>query len=383
MKDLQDTSILIVDDMESMCKSIRAMLKILNIGNKVRIAFNGREGLNTLRKEPTDLAIIDWNMPVMTGIELLDKIREDKVLRDMPVIMITAENTRDIVAQAAESDIDAYILKPLTVKSLGDKILRVMEQAQNPSHMTKFLKASRDLEEKGELDEAITWATEAMNSDPQSSRPVRTIAHLYYLKRDLDEAEKWFIKAAKMNRLDVFAFHHLGEINMLRNNVEMAVKFYEKAMEISPRQLDRSINFAKLLIQKGNVPKAKSVLEKAFVLSGSSSELKEDIALYCFENEAFDYAQSLLEDLIVSYQDRYDLMYKLAKIHLINCDNNRAMNLLIKIEPKMPNDVNVKLDLAKIYIADGRSLRADGVLKTVLDIDPDNEEAKTLMRDNV
>lgn len=73
MIDLNNINILIVDDMESMCKSIRAMLKILNIGNRVRIAFNGREGLNILRKEPSDLAIIDWNMPVMTGIELLDK----------------------------------------------------------------------------------------------------------------------------------------------------------------------------------------------------------------------------------------------------------------------------------------------------------------------
>lgn len=383
MKDLQDISILIVDDMESMCKSIRAMLKILNIGNKVRIAFNGREGLNSLRKDPTDLAIIDWNMPVMTGIELLDKIREDRALRDLPIIMITAENTRDIVAQAAESDIDAYILKPLTVKSLGDKIIKVMEQVQNPSHMTKFLKASRDLEEKGEIDEAITWAIEAMNSDPQSSRPVRTIAHLHYQKNDLDEAEKWFIKAAKMNRLDVFAFHFLGEINMRRNNIDMAVKFFEKAMEISPRQLDRSINFAKLLIQKGNVSKAKTVLEKAFSLSGASNELKEDIAVYCFENDAFEYAQSLIEDLIITYQDRFDLMYKLARIYLINGDNNKAMNLLLKIEPKMPKDINIKLDLAKIFIADGRNLRADGILKSVLDIDPNNEEAKILMRNNI
>lgn len=61
----------------------------------------------------------------------------------MPIIMITAENSRDIVAQAAESDNDAYILKPLTVKSLGDKIEKVMEQCQNPSHMTKYLKASK------------------------------------------------------------------------------------------------------------------------------------------------------------------------------------------------------------------------------------------------
>ena len=87
MIDLKQMSVLIVDDMENMCKSIRGMLKVLDYGSKFRFAFNGAEAWAILQKEPVDLAIVDWNMPTMTGVELLGHIRDDKTMRDMPVVM--------------------------------------------------------------------------------------------------------------------------------------------------------------------------------------------------------------------------------------------------------------------------------------------------------
>lgn len=115
---------------------------------------------------------MDWNMPEMTGVELLNRIRENRELRDMPVVMVTAEANREIVAEAAESDIDAYILKPFTTKSMGDKILGVIEKANNPPLMSLHLKKARDLEEKGDVAGAIEEAMLAMEADPQSSKPI-------------------------------------------------------------------------------------------------------------------------------------------------------------------------------------------------------------------
>ena len=122
MIDLKRMSVLIADDMANMCRSIRSMLKVLNYGSVFRFATNGFEALTRLQNDPMDLAIVDWNMPNMTGSELLSHIREDRRYRDMPVVMVTAEANREIVAEAAESDIDAYILKPLTARALADKI---------------------------------------------------------------------------------------------------------------------------------------------------------------------------------------------------------------------------------------------------------------------
>jgi len=212
MIDLLNMHVLIVDDMPIMCKSIRGMMRVLGFGKTFQFAFNGFDGWNLLKEAPADLAIVDWNMPQMSGIELLGCIREDRELRDMPVVMITAEANREIVAEAAESDIDAYILKPLTVKSLGDKILRVIEKANNPPPMVFHLKNARKLEENGEMDAAIEAVSMAMEAEPESSRPIRELGYLHFKKADFENAEKWLLKAANMNNLDVFAFHYLGEL---------------------------------------------------------------------------------------------------------------------------------------------------------------------------
>ncbi len=81
-------SILAVDDMKSMRLTIRKMLRHLNIGKDLKVAENGREGLSVLQSAPVDLVIVDWRMPVVNGSEMLESIRNDKVLRDIPVIVV-------------------------------------------------------------------------------------------------------------------------------------------------------------------------------------------------------------------------------------------------------------------------------------------------------
>ena len=110
--DLKDLSILVVDDMKSMRLTLRKMLQNLNVGTKLRFAENGKEGLEVLRSTKFDLVFIDWNMPVMNGVTMLEEIRNDVLLRDISVIMITAEAERDIVSEVAETEIDGYLLKP-------------------------------------------------------------------------------------------------------------------------------------------------------------------------------------------------------------------------------------------------------------------------------
>ena len=102
--------------------------------------------MEVVKKRASGSSLIDWYMPVMNGIELLNRIREDRNLRDMPVVMVTAQANRELVAEGAESDIDAYILKPLTATSLASRILKVIEKANNPPLMTYHLKRVRDEE---------------------------------------------------------------------------------------------------------------------------------------------------------------------------------------------------------------------------------------------
>jgi len=380
MIDLKQMSVLIVDDMENMCKSIRGMLKVLDYGSKFRFAFNGAEAWAILQKDPVDLAIVDWNMPTMTGVELLGHIRDDKTMRDMPVVMVTAEANSEIVAEAAESDIDAYILKPLTVKSLGDKIAEVVEKANNPPAMAFHLKQARDLEEAGDFESVITEINKAMDAAPESTRPLRELGKVYLKADNLEEAEKWLSKAAKLNKLDVIAFHALGELYLKQNKIDKASEFLDKAMSISPRHAGRSVQFGKVLIQKGAIRKALNVFDKAIALSDNSLSLQEEVADFCLEEDLNEYAEKNFEFLLQQMPSRKDIVYKLGMANEKQGQYRKALGYFIEAGKRDKDNIDIQLKVAKNYIASGQVLRAEQTLNSIMRKDPDNEQAKELLK---
>ena len=372
-------TVLIVDDMESMCKSIRGLMKVLNYGKQFYYSHDGVEAWNLLQKEPVDIAIVDWNMPNMTGVELLSLIREDRRLRDIPVVMVTVEANREIVAEAAESHIDAYILKPLTARALADKVASVLDKANNPPPMFFHLKRARDYEEVGDVDAAISEVMKAMEADPQSSRPLRELGYLYFKKNDMENAENWLLKAAKMNKLDVFAFHGLGEIYLKRNDIDRAFKYLEKAMNISPRHVSRGLEFGKVLMKKNMTKKALSVFERTIQLSTSPLGMQEEVADICMENKEFNYAAKLLGFVLQASPKRYDLMKKIGIANAAMNNHREALSFYIEAGKRDKENIDLKLSTAKSYISIGQVLRAEKLLKAVLKDDAENEEAKDLL----
>ena len=257
--------------------------------------------------------MLDLNLPGINGAELLSRIREDRILRDLPVIMVTGEAYQEYVAEAGESEIDSYVLKPVTIKLLEERVLQVIEKVNDPPPMIYHLKRARSFEEEGDIESAIMEAQLAMDSNPNVTRPIRELGYYYFLKEDYDEAEKWLLKAAKLNHLDVFAFHYLGELYLKFDDINSAAHYFEKAMRISPRHLDRGVNFGKTLIKMGLEKKASEVFEKVFTLSASSLELEEEIANFCIDEDVNEYASRLLIRVIKSKPERSDLMFKLAE----------------------------------------------------------------------
>lgn len=379
----EEMSILIVDDIEGMCKSIRGMLKVMRFGRTYRFAHDGKEALKIIREVPVDLIISDWNMPGMTGVEMLEEIREDLALRDIPVVMVTAEANREIVAEAAESEIDAYILKPLTVRALSDRITAVLEKANNPPPMVRHLKKARLLKESGDLDAAIAETRLALKADPKSSRPLRELGSLYYEKKEIDTAEKWLIKAARMNPLDVFACHLLGEIYLQRNDIANAADWFEKAMKISPRHISRGIYFGKALIQRGMMARAEKVLDKVIDLSGYSQPLVEEIVSYCMAHKAYRYAIKLLLELVRFEPNRVDWLCLLGAAHEQIEEWLNALKFYLSALEIDRENTKLKLHMAKLYSRIGHTLRADIMLRDVLRAEPQNHEARELLKQNI
>ncbi|MBW1675163.1 MAG: tetratricopeptide repeat protein [Deltaproteobacteria bacterium] len=383
MIDIKEMTVLIADDMPNMVTTIHSVMKVLNFGKKFMIANNGEEAWQILKKEPVDIAILDYNMPHMTGRELLSRIREDRDLKDLPVVMVTAYAQREFVAEAAESEIDAYILKPITVKVLGDKVLGVIKNANQPPPMVYHLQRARRFEEDGDIDAAIGEARLAMEANPKSSRPLRELGYYYFKKNDLKEAENWLLKAAQMNSLDVFAFHYLGELYLKRNETEEASKYFDKAMSISPRHLTRGIRFGKILVQRQNIEKAVQVFDKAISLSENALELREEIADFCIEEGAKQYGAKLLESIIRADPTRKDLLFKLGVALEEIGKHSKALTYLTRAEKEERDNPDIKVHLAKVYLALGRPIRAEKALKEILKAGPKNKKAMELLKECV
>jgi len=380
MIDIREMTVLIVDDMVNMTKSIQNMMKVIKYGRNFLCAHTGKEALDILRREPIDLLFLDYNMHEMPGAEVLRVIRDDINLRDLSVIMITAEAYKDFVAEVGESEIDAYILKPVTIKLLQEKVSFVVEKANNPPPMVYHLKNARDFEEKGDIDAAIREAEMAMEANPKVTRPIRELGYFYFKKNDLKEAEKWLLKAAKMNYLDVFAFHYLGETYLKLNDIEKASHYFEKAMKISPRQIRRGVDFGKILIQRKMDKRAIQVFNKVLDLHGSSLELREEIADFCINEGVDEYAVKLLESIVKELPDRSDLFFKLGKTMERLGNINKAGTYLINASKIDKQNVDIKISLAKNYLTLGNPILAEKPLRDTLKIDPKNEVAKELLR---
>ena len=120
---------LVVDDFSTMRRIVRNLLKELGF-NDVDEAEDGVVALQKLQTGNFDFVISDWNMPNMTGIELLRAIRANPALKHLPVLMVTAEAKKENIIEAAQAKANGYIVKPFTAVTLDEKLNKILESAQ-------------------------------------------------------------------------------------------------------------------------------------------------------------------------------------------------------------------------------------------------------------
>lgn len=123
----KNMKILIVDDFSTMRRIIKNLLRDLGFSN-THEADDGLTALPVLKSGDFDFLVTDWNMPGMTGIDLLKAVRADERLASLPVLMVTAEAKRDQIIEAAQAGVNGYVVKPFTAQVLKEKIEKIFER---------------------------------------------------------------------------------------------------------------------------------------------------------------------------------------------------------------------------------------------------------------
>ena len=125
----KNMKILIVDDFSTMRRIIKNLLRDLGYNN-TQEADDGANALPMLQKGAFDFLVTDWNMPGMTGIELLKAVRSDPSISSLPVLMVTAEQKKEQIVEAAQAGVNGYIVKPFTATTLKEKIDKIFERIE-------------------------------------------------------------------------------------------------------------------------------------------------------------------------------------------------------------------------------------------------------------
>jgi two-component system chemotaxis response regulator CheY len=126
---------LVVDDFATMRRIVRNLLKELGFTN-VEEAEDGVVALQKLRAGGFDFIVSDWNMPNMTGVELLRAVRGDPTLKHLPMLMVTAEAKKENIIEAAQAGASGYVVKPFTAATLDEKLNKIFQTMQKSGAVT-------------------------------------------------------------------------------------------------------------------------------------------------------------------------------------------------------------------------------------------------------
>ena len=126
-----DLSILVIDDSKFIRDTVRRMLRTIGVGI-IRLAPNGMRGLELVTKEKFDVVLCDLSMEPINGMRFVEFLRkhDKKSLRETPVIILTMHNEKEIVEKAIDQGIDGYLLKPVSIKTIKERIEQVLGDPQ-------------------------------------------------------------------------------------------------------------------------------------------------------------------------------------------------------------------------------------------------------------
>ncbi len=369
--------VLVADDANNMRRTIKSMLRRIGFSDIVD-ARDGEGAWHHLNSSKIGFIICDWHMPKLPGLELLRRVRDNPLLRDIPFLMVTAEVSETRIVQAAETDVDGYLLKPFIARVLEEKIGQIMHVKENPSPFETHMKAGLTMMENGMSELAFEEFSKALEIKPDSARARQSIGEVFMRSGDMEKAEQWLMEAVRSNPQYVRAHESLGELYTKEKKDEKAINCYEQASAISPHNAERQLALGKLYISTNSVEKA----DKAFARALENERLDADLHTQIGEiyltagnpskaAAAFKSSLGIFENVHVYNRLGIALRKKKRFKEAVN-EYRKAL----KIDPA---DEVLYYNIGRAYFEMKDFDKAVSSLKKALDLDPDFSECHELL----
>lgn len=369
---------LVVDDQFNVRRMVFNFLRTFGY-TKVTDASDGLDAWQKLEQSHVDFIICDWNMPNMTGLDLLKKVRNDESMRNVPFLMVTAEVVEDIVAEAIEEGVDGYIVKPFQAQTLMERIDHILEKRRNPNPVDVVLDRGAGLMHQGKYDEALQSFEEASTLAPKSPRTLLAMGEaLEALERD-EAALSRYHEAAGLSDRFVKARDRLAGLYAKRGDVEEATKHMRAAAKISPRNARRQINLGKALLEQGNIEEGLAALNKAQKAAANDSDTVSEVGEILLDAGLNEQAAKVFTDAVSMNPDKVHTYNRLGIAYRRQQRFDKAMEVYQQALEVAPEDENLLYNVALAVAEQKQFGEAKKLLQRALEIRPDFREAQMLL----
>jgi two-component system chemotaxis response regulator CheY len=370
-----DESLLAVDDLPQMRDMLRVMLRKNGYAN-LNIAESGKQALKHIAQKPIDLVITDWNMPNMTGIELLKHIKGDPQLYTIPVMMISDERASDMVLYAVEEGADGFLVKPFSENDLIKNIKLALAKNASTDAMKEKISEMRRLKLSKNYREALDLGFEILKSTNNQRVALMTCECLY----QVEEYDKAIAMIADTDEKSRSSQHSnlLGKIHLGLGQYKEGILALEQAVRMNPLNYERKIDLAGAYFAAGRKEEAERVILS--ILSARPTDLElVSIAQIYLDHDQMDKAGDCLKQTVDPIKETVSVFNNYA-VALRRADRlEDATDIYLKCLKIDPESDVLHYNLAVLYAKSNKLKEAKEAVQNALKLNPDNEYAKDLL----
>jgi len=359
---------IVVDDMGPMRRTVSLTLKDLGF-TSISEAKNGKDAFDLIKASYYDtgpeieLAIVDWNMEPVSGIELLKMVRADAKTKDIIFIMITAEQLQDNVIVAAQSGVDDYIIKPFAPEIVKEKFINVTKK-----RLTEIRKDTHDYFDREapviDSGDSLSWGATEMEQFKTRILKLKPLCGWTYLIQ-----------------------LELGRLFIKFNDFKEAEIWLRQVLAIDFGASEAHVMLSGALREMGKIPESVRELEIAIVENPNSGELKQKLGEAYLKKKNYDKALEFLTDALRIFKEKDDKkkmarsknargQTKLAKGEEEN-DPELKEEAVIDIKDAVqldPSLISAHYNLMVAFKATGRAKQAEQALLRIQSMEPSDAQ---------
>lgn len=372
--------VLVVDDIQAARATIINILKVLSFKNILEAA-NGEEAKQIVEEHGDKLQLIisDWKMPYMDGLELLRWLRRQEKISHIPFIFVTSRGEKEDIALASDEGIDGYLLKPVTIDAVIEKI-EALNNPNNPTFIVKkCVQEVENLKKEKKLEEGLEFLEECIKKHPElKARFSYEAARICLDLKKLSEAKLFLKEALEESSLMVKAWTMLARVYLEEQRYDLATEALNRALEISPNSTNNLFFMGKLYLLQKNTFKAKDYFTMALNSDPENNDLKQRIwnlylELDLVEEVMVDFGPILFDYLTVDTLNNLAVSFrKMGKV-------SEAVKAYRQALKKEPDNEKVHYNIAVAYLNLAQREKALKHLHKAIEINPEFTVASELL----